>query len=1379
MKSTFTLLAAIALLSVNQASAEETASSTKQPNFVVILADDMGYSDLGCYGGEIETPNIDALADGGLRFRQFYNCSRCTSTRASLLTGYYPQRIGMGEFGRTMDLNVPTVAERLRDAGYRTAMAGKWHLSELPAEPKGEQRLRWMDHQAKADVPFADPASLPTRRGFDKFYGVVWGVVNHFDPFSLVDGETPVEDVPEDYHSTDAIADRTVDYIREFVSDDKPFFIYTSFTAPHWPIQARPEAIAKYHGKYDGGWDKLRADRHARQVELGLFDASAKLDGVINEGKEWEQLPAVRREYLAEKMAIHAAMIDQIDQGVGRIIDALKATGEFENTVILVMSDNGASPEIPGGPGYDRYAQTREGKPAWREADLQLPANRAKLGTEESYAGIGSQWASAVNTPLNFWKMESYEGGCRTPLVVHWPAGLQGDRGRITEEVGHVIDVAPTLLDLAGVAAMEFDGQSLAPALTAEATPSNRTLYFSHMGGRGVRSGNWKAAKLAKQDWQLFDLQADPGETTDLSEKHPQQLRRMVQQLGDWSKTSHKSPVAKGSVPVRAPSVPLIACDPYFSIWSPADELTGAATTHWTGKQQRLTSLVTIDGKPYRLMGAEPADVAALEQTNLDITPTQSKYTFSGGGVELTLTFATPALPYNIDILSRPITYVTYECRATDGKQHDVRVYFDARGEIAVNEPTQEIAGSIKDVGNLVDLSVGSVEQNVLGKSGDDLRIDWGYFHLAGPKDQIVAATQGDAPAMQREFAKTGALPSAAKPLAAQPANDAASAVTLEMKDIGAEQQQRWLILAYDDEYSIEFMHKPLRPYWRRNGLDAAGLLTEAARDRGTLLKDCDKFDQELHEDLVKAGGEDYAAIATLAYRQCFAAGKFVADANGQPIQFCKENHSNGCIATSDVFYPMAPQFLLLGPSLAKSFVVPFMEYAASDRWKFPFAPHDVGTYPKANGQVYGGGEKTEDNQMPVEESANLLLLMAAIARVDGNADFADKYWPQLEQWANYLKKEGFDPANQLCTDDFSGHLAHNVNLSAKAICGLGAYAQLCEMRGDDKQAAEFRKTAKEFAKRWIKEADDGDHYRLAFDKPGTWSQKYNLVWDRVLGLDLFPDSVRRKEMDYYLKMQNKYGLPLDNRRGYTKLDWIVWTATLTQNRDDFDALVQPVYEFLGATPNRAPMTDWYETEDAKKVGFTARPVVGGVFMPLLYDNAVWRKWADRDRTAARGYAPMPKPPKVTIQLPAADEAPVEWSYTFEEPKGEWMASDYDDSSWQRGKSGFGTKGTPGERVSTVWDKPDIWLRRTFDWNGKASDALRLHIHHDDDAEIYINGVLARRAGGFTASYQQLPISPAALQALKPTGNVIAVHCHQDRGGQYIDVGLATVEAVE
>ncbi len=296
------------------------------------------------------------------------------------------------------------------------------------------------------------------------------------------------------------------------------------------------------------------------------------------------------------------------------------------------------------------------------------------------------------------------------------------------------------------------------------------------------------------------------------------------------------------------------------------------------------------------------------------------------------------------------------------------------------------------------------------------------------------------------------------------------------------------------------------------------------------------------------------------------------------------------------------------------------MNYAASDRWKFPFAPHDLGTYPQANGQVYGDGERGVNNQMPVEESGNLLCLFGAVAQMEGNANFAGLYWKQLEQWAAYLKEKGFDPEKQLCTDDFAGHLAHNVNLSAKAICGLGSFAKLCAMRGDQAKADEYFKLAREYAARLVAEASDGDHLRLAFDRPGTWSQKYNMVWDRILGLNLFPAEAKQKEMDFYKKMQNQYGLPLDNRETYTKLDWITWTATLTQNRDDFEALIAPVIAFLNATPDRSPMTDWYQTKTAQKVGFTARPVVGGVFLQMLYNQEVWHKYAARDKTKAANW---------------------------------------------------------------------------------------------------------------------------------------------------------------
>lgn len=822
------------------------------------------------------------------------------------------------------------------------------------------------------------------------------------------------------------------------------------------------------------------------------------------------------------------------------------------------------------------------------------------------------------------------------------------------------------------------------------------------------------------------------------------------------------------------PATPLVAHDPYFSIWSAADKLTDTDTTHWTGRPHRLIGLVQIDGKPWRVIGPHPAAVPPLEQQSLTVLPTRTIYTFAGAGIRLTLTFLTPALPADIDLLSRPVTYLSWEFVSTDGRPHEVALYFEANGELTVNEPRQEVLGETLQLAPLTVARLGSKDQPILAKKGDDLRIDWGYLYLAADGAVATAHVAADTDA-RRAFVqgqKTGARPRLENAVAAESARASLSFAPFQ---VGRAPVARWLMLAYDDLYSIQYMKKNLRPYWRRNGWEAADLLQAAARDYPSLQQRCAAFDEELMADLTRAGGEKYARLCALAYRQCFAAGKFVADDHGQPLQFSKENHSNGCIGTADVFYPMAPQFLLFGPSLAKSFLVPFMNYAASERWKFPFAPHDLGTYPKANGQVYGGGEHSEENQMPVEESGNLLLLMAAVAQMEGHADFAGLYWKQLEQWAEYLKAKGYDPENQLCTDDFAGHLAHNVNLSAKAILGLGAFAKLCAMRGEQAKADAYFQLARDFASRWVKEADDGDHFRLAFDKPGTWSQKYNLIWDRILDLNLFPAEVARKEMAFYRKVQNRYGLPLDNRETYTKLDWILWTATLTQDRADFEALLNPVFAFLNETPDRSPMTDWYQTRTARKVGFTARPVVGGVFAQMLYDKAVWQKWAARDQTRAAGWAPMPKPPALRHVLPTAlDERP-RWRYTTSPPPADWFRPDFDDRGWKEGEAGFGTRGTPGARVRTEWNTSDIWLRREFTLPDSRFTDLHWNLHHDEDAQIYLNGVLVATFTGYTTNYDTVPLSVAAQAALKPGKNLIAVHCRQTTGGQYIDVGFADV----
>jgi hypothetical protein len=657
----------------------------------------------------------------------------------------------------------------------------------------------------------------------------------------------------------------------------------------------------------------------------------------------------------------------------------------------------------------------------------------------------------------------------------------------------------------------------------------------------------------------------------------------------------------------RPPAVPLVAHDPYFSIWSMADRLNAENTRHWTGKPNTIAALARIDGRTFRVIGRDPQRVPALEQTRLEVTPTRTIYEFSGGGAKIGLTFFTPALPNDLDVLSRPLTYLEWNVASADGAAHAVSIYFEAGADLTVNTLDQQVLPARYQLDGQPVLRMGSREQPVLAKRGDDLRIDWGYLYLVADRAERTSLAAIDRNQARMAFENSGKLPDSDD--LASPRNPVL-AYTIEFPGPGS----RYLMLAYDDLYSIEYFQRKTRPWWRRKGEEASDLLRVARKEHDDLLARSKKFDEELTADLKRAGGDAYAGLAILSYRQTLAAHKLVADADGTPMYFPKENFSNGCIATVDVIYPSAPFGLLFNPALLKAQLQPVLDYSRMDRWKFPFAPHDLGTYPQANGQVYGGGERTEQNQMPVEESGNMLILMAALAKVEGNADFSAKYWPQLTKWAEYLKEKGLDPENQLSTDDFAGHLAHNANLSIKAILGLASYGMLAEMTGHKPQGAEYRKLAQEFAKKWSELAADGDHYKLAFDKAGTWSQKYNLVWDKLLGLGIFPPEIARTEMAIYLTKQNTYGLPLDNRRDYTKLDWILWTATLAENRADFDKLVGPAWKFANESPSRVPLTDWYDTASGKQQGFQARSVVGGLFVKMLADPAVWKKWSGGGR---------------------------------------------------------------------------------------------------------------------------------------------------------------------
>ena len=527
----------------------------KRPNIVLILADDLGYSDLGCFGGEIQTPNIDQLARNGLQFTQFYNISRCCPTRASLLTGLYNHDAGIGAMTTYKDdqaykghlgKNTVTIAEVLKQAGYRTAMSGKWHVSNTLTQPTEAAQLKWLSHQEQHPL-FSPVDQYPTNRGFEKFYGTIWGVVDFFDPFSLVEGTTPVKEVPKGYYHTDAINQKASDYIREFSKGDKPFFLYVAQNAPHWPLQALPEDIAKYKDTYTKGWEAIREQRYKRMVELGLIDPKVtKLSPRHPAETSWENNP--HKEWDARAMAVHAAMIDRMDQGIGKIIATLKETGTLDNTIVIFLSDNGASAELCEryGPGFDRPGETRDGqKIAYNTDKSVLP------GPQTTYFSIGPDWANVANTPYRLWKSQSTEGGVRTPTIVYWPKGIKNKGGKV-DMVGHVMDFMATFVELSGATypktyngndILPLAGSSFAAALKGGKSKGHNILFNEHEGSKYVRQDGWKLVMpKGTRKWSLYNMINDAAEINDLAAQYPDKVKTLSGMWNDWAQQHHVLP---------------------------------------------------------------------------------------------------------------------------------------------------------------------------------------------------------------------------------------------------------------------------------------------------------------------------------------------------------------------------------------------------------------------------------------------------------------------------------------------------------------------------------------------------------------------------------------------------------------------------------------------------------------------------------------------------------------------------------------------------------------------------------------------------------------------------------------------------------------------
>lgn len=553
----------------------------------------------------------------------------------------------------------------------------------------------------------------------------------------------------------------------------------------------------------------------------------------------------------------------------------------------------------------------------------------------------------------------------------------------------------------------------------------------------------------------------------------------------------------------------------------------------------------------------------------------------------------------DLDLLSTPVNYISYRVRSLDKKQHDVQMYVETTPQLAINELTQPTRSKVIRRNGINYVQAGTIDQPILARKGDGICIDWGYAYLAGNIGANTAVSLGNYYGMKNEFATKGSLlPTQAECVTRRADQMPAMAYTDDLGKVGTDGKSGFLMLGYDDIYAIEYFYQPRMAYWKHDGkVSIFDVFERAKANYASVMERCRAYDEMILNDAEKAGGKEYSELCALAYRQVIAAHKLFKDADGNLLFFSKENNSNGCINTVDLTYPSAPLFLAYNPELQKGMMTSIFEYSASGRWNKPFPAHDLGTYPIANGQVYGG-------DMPIEEGGNMVVLAAAIAKVEGNADYAKKYWDLLTIWTDYLAEYGQDPENQLCTDDFAGHWAHNANLSVKAIMGVAAYSEMARMLGMDDVADRYAAKAKAMATKWEQMAREGDHYRLAFDRENTWSQKYNMVWDKMWNLNLFPNNVIEKEISYYqTKLQNPYGLPLDSRKEYTKSDWIMWTAAMSSDKATFEKFISPVYKYANETVSRVPLSDWHHTDNGKFVGFKARSVIGGYWMKVLMDK--------------------------------------------------------------------------------------------------------------------------------------------------------------------------------
>ncbi len=652
------------------------------------------------------------------------------------------------------------------------------------------------------------------------------------------------------------------------------------------------------------------------------------------------------------------------------------------------------------------------------------------------------------------------------------------------------------------------------------------------------------------------------------------------------------------------PAYPLISIDPFLSIWSSADHPADRETAHWAGERKRMTLSATVDGKTFALIGSQFNEKASL--TEREVTPTKTKYVFKANEAEISVSFRAPLLMDDFDLLSTPVNYMNIETKSLDGNARDIHVSFIWHDDICKDGEAAfaSMIGSEYDAGGYNLAWMGKQVQPLLNQSGDHTTIDWGYAYLASHAPVRFERVGGHWGLVCEKTLQAG--------------------------------ENMMIAIAYDDIASIQYFEYTARAYYARNGKTIVQAIREMMSRHDEVVERLEKLDEELIQKAIEAGGESMKVLACASYRHSICAHKLIADRDGNPVFLSKENDSNGCIGTVDVSYPSTPLYLMYAPELVRGMCRLIFKFASLPVWKEDFAPHDVGRYPIATGQVcalsgrrgrekscvindekcdailyptgqipptflYEGAENIYEHryQMPVEECGNMILMVAAAMRADGDTEFAKENLPLLKTWVKYLETYGEDPGEQLCTDDFAGHLAHNVNLAFKAVCGLAAYGWIMERLGETNEAEYYQNAAKRMGRSVYERAKTDNGTALTLDGNG-WSLKYNTVWDKLFAFGIWDDEFYQAEIARYMQEANEYGIPLDSRRTYTKSDWIMWASAMAEDKEGVEAFARPLVKYLKETPTRVAFSDWYDTVTGRYEHFIARSVQGGVFMPML-----------------------------------------------------------------------------------------------------------------------------------------------------------------------------------